>query len=74
MTIRVLNVASRHALTPTLRAGRLSFGVRLLKTKPRAIVRLSSETQSTFAQISDPANARLFTAEAALAALDDLDV
>ncbi|WP_304305868.1 hypothetical protein [Pseudacidovorax intermedius] len=75
MTIRILNVGThRMQLMPTLRAGRVGYSVRVLKAKPRSVVRLSAASESTFRKISDPANAHLFTAEAALAAFADIDV
>lgn len=75
MTIRVLNVGPhRMPLMPTLRAGRQGYSVRLLKAKPRSVVRLSAASERTFRKVSDPANAHLFTAEAALAAFVDIEV
>ncbi|MDP9919041.1 hypothetical protein J2W24_004710 [Variovorax boronicumulans] len=53
---------------PTLRAARQGYSVRVLKRPPQAVVRVSEQTAKTFRKISDPANASLFTAEAALKA------
>ena len=55
-------------------ARRVSYSVRLLKIKPRSVVRVAPQTEQTFRAISDPANARLFTAEAALAALANVEI
>ena len=48
--------------------------MRVLKKQPQAVVRISEQTVSTFRKISDPANARLFTAAAALEAFADIEV
>jgi hypothetical protein len=75
MTTAVVTVTHRHKiLTPTLRAARASYSVRVLKKQPQAVVRISEQTVSTFRKISDPANARLFTAAAALQAFADIEV
>lgn len=74
MTIRVLVGSHRMQLSPTLKSGRLGYAVRVLKAKQRSVVRLAPETEQTFRAISDPANAHLFTADAAHAAFADVDI
>lgn len=76
MTIHVLNSAGGRGTQPvTARSPRrVGYSVRVLKPKPRSVVRLAPETERTFRAISDLANAHLFTAEAALAALANVTV
>jgi len=76
MTIHVLHSAGGLGAQPvtTRSTRRVGYSVRLLKPKSRSVVRLAPETERTFRAISDPANAHLFTAEAALAALAHVTV
>lgn len=71
-TAFVLLKQSAH-LSPRIRAPRAGYAVRVLKAKPRAVVRISEQTAATFSAISDPANANRFSVDAALAAFADVD-
>jgi NMD protein affecting ribosome stability and mRNA decay len=74
MTTAVVTVtALKKHLTPTRRAARASYAVRVLKKRPQAVVRVSDQTYNTFRKIADPANAHLFTAESALDAFAHID-
>jgi hypothetical protein len=60
--------------SPRLRAPRVSYAVRVLKARPRSVVRLSPETVETFKAISHPANAHLFTVDSALQAFAHVEI
>jgi hypothetical protein len=72
---RVLKVADHPAPSvPARHSSVTGYSVRVLKIKPKAVVRLSTGSEHTFRKISDPANAHLFSAEAALEAFADVQV
>ncbi len=50
------------------------YSVRVLKSRPKDVVRIGTESARTFRKISDPANAHLFSAEAALEAFSDVKI
>jgi hypothetical protein len=72
--VRLIRAGGSTHLTPTFRAGAVNYSVRLLKAKPKGVVRVSPATEEAFRKISDPGNAHLFTAEAALEAFADVQV
>lgn len=72
---RVLKVAGHRTQSmPTWHSGSMGYSVRVLKVKPKTVVRLSAGAECTFRKISDPANAHLFSAEAALQAFADVQI
>ena len=72
MTIQVFSVGERVA-QPIAVTRRLGYAVRPLKIKPpRPAPAISPEDKALFSAISDPANARLFSAEALDEALGDV--
>ena len=72
---RVLKVTGhRTQPTPTWHLGVMGYSVRVLKAKPKSVVRLSTGSERTFRRISDPANAHLFSAEAALKAFAEVQI
>jgi hypothetical protein len=70
---RVLKVTGHRTQSmPTWHSGVMGYSVRVLKAKPKAVVRLSAGSERTFRKISEATNAHLFTAEAALQAFADV--
>jgi len=79
MSINVLHVGGRGAVPAPARkvrrGGTAGYSVRPLKIKPpRPALAISPEDKALFSAISDPANARLFSAEAASAAFAGVEI